>query len=396
MGRVFSARSTDVTLTPYATALLSRFDNYLTKVDPSLGGATRLTSREPDYDALSDAPLVVTVGTPSAKVVRRLEKRAGLHLAFRGAIATTRDHDAVVPLTIFDHWDPRAVASRPVTFDVLVVVTAFNEADVIEQLLERLTAGGIRVHVIDNWSSDATPEILAAFATRGRVTFERFPAPGPSGHFELGRLLRRVEEVAADSGADWVIHHDADEIRESPWPDVPLIDALWAVQQWGYNCIDHTVFNFRPVDNSWSPGDDLASSFPWCQFGDTPADFLQIKGWKPQSTRLTMAENAGHQVMFEGRRVFPYKFLLRHYSIRSQEHGERKILRERQPRWSPEERAKGWHVHYDHYNEETSFLWGRDGLLRFATVDDRYLLERLSGVGMPNNPWEGEGPVVEV
>jgi hypothetical protein len=254
---------------------------------------------------------------------------------------------------------------------------------------------GVHVHVIDNWSNDATPEILERFAAHPAVTWERFPQSGDTGHFELERLLGRVEEVAADSGADWVIHHDADEIRESPWPGVSLVEALWAVQQWGYNCIDHTVFNFRPVDNSWSPGDDLASSFPWCEFGNTPADFLQIKGWKPQATRLSMASNAGHQVQFDGRRVFPYKFLLRHYSIRSQEHGERKILRERQPRWSPDERAKGWHVHYDHYNEQTSFLWKKEGLLRWGTIDEHFLLGRLSGVGMANNPWLGEGPVVD-
>jgi glycosyltransferase involved in cell wall biosynthesis len=395
MGPVFNARPPDVALTPYTSALLSGFDNYLTKVDPSLGALQILTSGEPDYATLTPAALVVALGTPSAKTVRRLEKRAGLHRAFSGALATAREGSDVVPFTLFDRWDVSAVAPRPSTFDVLVVVTTFNEADVIEQLLERLTTGAIRVHVVDNWSTDTTPEILDKFAARGRVTWERFPAAGSSGHFELERLLRRVEEVAADSGADWVIHHDADEIRESPWPGVSLIDALWAVEQWGYNCIDHTVINFRPVDNSWSPGDDLATSFPWCEFGDTPADFLQIKGWKPQATRLSMASNAGHEVKFEGRRVFPYKFLLRHYSIRSQEHGERKILRERQPRWSPEERAKGWHVHYDHYDEQTSFLWKKEGLLRWGTIDEHFLLGRLSGVGMANNPWLGEGPVVD-
>jgi glycosyltransferase involved in cell wall biosynthesis len=288
------------------------------------------------------------------------------------------------------------VPPRPGSFRVLVIVTTFNEADVIEQLLERLSRSGIHVHVIDNWSQDATPAILERFSSRTTVTWERFPASGDTGHFELENLLGRVEEVAAQSGADWVIHHDADEIRESPWRGVSLIDALWAVQQWGYNCIDHTVVNFRPVDNSWSPGDDLASSFPWCQFGDTPADFLQIKGWKPQDHRLTMASNAGHQVQFEGRRVFPYKFLLRHYSIRSQEHGERKILRERKPRWSEQERAKGWHVHYDHYDEQTSFLWSSDGLLRWSDIDERYLLGRLTGVAMANNPWLGEGPINDV
>jgi glycosyltransferase involved in cell wall biosynthesis len=392
---VFRSRHTDYAPTPYTSALVKNFGVYLSKVDPTLGGALTIVDSEPDPTALANSGLAVVLGPHSDRSLRRLRDRTGLHRAFSGGIATNTDQDEFAPITLFDHWDFAAIEERPSSFQVLAIVTAYNEADVIEQLLTRLTADAIRVHVIDNWSDDATPEILERFAAKGTVTWERFPSTGDTGHFELERLLSRVEEVAAESGADWVIHHDADEIRESPWPGVSLIDALWAVEQWGYNCIDHTVFNFRPVDNSWSPGDDLATSFPWCEFGDTPADFLQIKGWKPQAKRLSMASNAGHEVKFDDRRVFPYKFLLRHYSIRSQEHGERKILRERQPRWSPQERAKGWHVHYDHYNEQTSFLWKREGLLRWGTIDDHYLLGRLSGVGMANNPWLGEGPVVD-
>jgi glycosyltransferase involved in cell wall biosynthesis len=392
---VFRSRHTDNAPTPYTSALLENLGVYLNKVDPTLGGALTIVEAEPEPSALANSGLAVVLGPRSDRSLRRLRERTGLHRAFSGGIATNQDRDEFVPITLLDRWDFAKVEKRPSSFHVLAIVTAYNEADVIEQLLARLTADGIRVHVIDNWSDDATPDILERFAAKGAVTWERFPSTGNTGHFELERLLNRVEEVAAESGADWVIHHDADEIRQPPWPGVSLIDALWAVEQWGYNCIDHTVFNFRPVDNSWSPGDDLATSFPWCEFGDTPADFLQIKGWKPQAQRLSMASNAGHEVKFDGRRVFPYKFLLRHYSIRSQEHGERKILRERQPRWSPEERAKGWHVHYDHYNEQTSFLWKKEGLLRWGTIDEHYLLERLSGVGMANNPWLGEGPSVD-
>ncbi len=392
---VVLVRRIDYTLSPYTAALLANFRVYLNKVDATLGAPVIVTAGELDVSPLAAASLAVVVGTRSEGFFHQLSSRTRLHQSFSGAIATNAAGTEFVPVTLFDRWDPAAVGPRPVSFRVLAIVTTYNEADVIEQLLERLSSSGIHVHVIDNWSNDATPEILERFAVRTTVTWERFPQSGDTGHFELEKLLRRVEEVAADSSADWVIHHDADEIRESPWPGVSLIDALWALQRWGYNSIDHTVLNFRPVDNSWSPGDDLASAFAWCEFGDTPADFLQIKGWRPQADRLAMAANAGHQVQFEGRRVFPYKFLLRHYSIRSQEHGERKILRERQPRWSDEERAKGWHVHYDHYDEQTSFLWSSDGLLRWDTIDQHFLLGRLSGVGLANNPWPGEGPAVD-
>ena len=391
---MFRSRPITHSLTPYAAAKLAALGVYVDKVDPTLGEIVTVLNGEPDYGALQATRLAVVVGARNDCWMRRLRQRTGLHESFEGGVATNQDRNEYVPITLLDRWDPTSLPARPDSFRVLVIVTVFNEADVLEQLLARLTQGGAHVHVIDNWSNDATTEIVERFSDSGAVTSEQFPSSGSTGHFELERLLRRVEEVAADSGADWVIHHDADEIRQSPWPDVSLIDALWAVEQWGYNCIDHTVFNFRPVENSWTPGDDLAASFSWGEFGNTPADFLQIKGWKPQETRLDMASNAGHQVQFEGRRIFPYKFLLRHYSIRSQAHGERKILRERQPRWSPEERAKGWHVHYDHYDDSTSFLWDPSTLLRWEGIDEHFLIERLSGVGMTNNPWTGEGPIL--
>ncbi len=392
---ILLVRRFDHDLAAYTSRLLANFAAYLHKVDPELGAPVVVTAGEPDYAALGAAALGGVVGERGEGYLRRVGRRTGLHRSFSGGVATDAAGGGLVPLTLLDRWDPHAVPARPTSFRVLVIVTTYNESDIIEQLLDRLHHDGVDVHVIDNWSTDATPAILERYATNSPVTWERFPAAGDTGHFELEKLLRRVEDVAAQSGADWVIHHDADEIRQSPWPWVSLIDSLLAIEHCGYNCIDHTVLNFRPVDDSWQPGDDLATSFPWCQFGDTPADFLQIKGWKPQATHLSMAANAGHEVKFDGRRVFPYKFLLRHYSIRSQAHGERKVLRERQPRWSEEERAKGWHVHYDHIDEGTSFLWEPEGLERFETIDQRLLLARLSGVGLTHNPWPGEGEVLD-
>ena len=74
---------------------------------------------------------------------------------------------------------------------------------------------------------------------------------------------------------------------------------------------------------------------------------------------------------------------MRHYPIRSQSHGERKIFLERKPRLLPEARARGWHNHYDRHAPGQSFLAAPDGLKPY---DDqffsRYFIERLSGVGI--------------
>ena len=93
---------------------------------------------------------------------------------------------------------------------------------------------------------------------------------------------------------------------------------------------------------------------------------------------------AGHSVEFKERRVFPYKFLLKHYPIRSQSHGERKIFAERKARFSPEEHEMGLHTQYDMYEPECSFLVDPKSLIRFekAKFNEEFLIERLSGIGV--------------
>ena len=75
--------------------------------------------------------------------------------------------------------------------------------------------------------------------------------------------------------------------------------------------------------------------------------------------------------------------MLRHYPIRSQEHGERKVLRDRQPRWNAVERERGWHTQYDQIQTDTTFQWQESDLISFEYFDQQFLLERLTGVGIP-------------
>ena len=361
----------------------------------------RVALVSPDDDRLPDGvEMAVVLGDRQPGWLDAEQARTGLALQFTGrALAGDGRHHGRgdppegLPLTVIDRFDLATVPATPPGFDVLAIVTTYNEADVVGGLVDRLVSGGLRVHVVDNWSDDATPEIVAGRAARlgsGRVVLERFPVEGPSPHFELERLLRRVEEIAHASGADWVVHHDADEIREPPWPVVSLRDAFFAVEHWGFDCVDHTIVNFVPVDDSFEPGGDLAASFSWCALGDSPGHFLQQKAWKPSAAPVVMASTGGHEIVASTRRVFPYKFLTRHYPIRSQAHGERKILGERQSRFSPAERARGWHLHYDHLGDGSSFLGDPAELVPFADLEHRLLVQRLSGVGLAGNPFPGE------
>jgi glycosyltransferase involved in cell wall biosynthesis len=301
-------------------------------------------------------------------------QEAGLHVHFVG------DWDDRRTLVLLPHPQPRN-GQAPPGYRALAVMTAFNEADIIDGILDRLAGEGLEVHFIDNWSSDGTLE--RAEGHRAVVATERFPRRPPR-HYEWKRLLRRVEEIAATAEADWVIHHDADEWRTSPWRGVPMVDALHWVEGAGYNAIDHTVVVHPPTDDGFTPDDDVTRALPYFEFGRRPGHFTQIKAWRPGSMRVDLASSGGHQAVFAGRRVFPVNFLLRHYPIRSQAHGERKVLVERQSRWSPSERRLGWHNQYDLVDGDTVFVRdpGELNLFVEATFHERFLFERLARIGI--------------
>jgi len=256
--------------------------------------------------------------------------------------------------------------TRP--FSVVAIIAARNEADIIEHVVRDLIAQGIDIYYIDDDSTDGTREIVERYVGHGVIGIEGFD--GTPGRFEWERLLRRKEALAQSLEADWFIHHDADEFRESPWPDVSLKQAIGQADAVGCNAIDFCLFEFRPDHDDFVPGTDVRQSLTSYA---PPAfyDLIQIRCWKKQPGPVDLAESGGHQARFPGRRVFPVQFILRHYPVRSQAHGTRKVFEGRLPRFSPAEQAKGWHVQYNAMTAESSFVVSRDALTVFEPREAR-------------------------
>ena len=237
------------------------------------------------------------------------------------------------------------------SFNLIAILSAFNEGDIIFAVIEHLVENDIQVYLIDDSSTDDTVEQAGRWLGRGLLKIETFRAPRPRAgdsdrKYHWFEILRRKEQLATELNADWFMHHDADEIREGPWPGLNLKDAVRWVDRLGYNAIDFKVLNFPPVDDGFRPGTDPRTYF---RFWEESASFdrTQIKCWKSTAAAISMAPFGGHEVRFEGRRVFPIQFLLRHYPIRGQSHGAKKIFGERKGRFLEAERARGWHVQYD-------------------------------------------------
>ena len=145
---------------------------------------------------------------------------------------------------------------------------------------------------------------------------------------------------------------------------IAVVDAL------GFNAIAFQCLDFRPTDDAFQPGDDVRQVLTFCEPA-APYDRVRVNCWKRGSQPVDLVTSGGHEAAFEGRRVFPLPFVLRHYPVRSQHHGERKILHERRPRFRPEERARGWHVQYDGVSVTTGFIRDPQTLARYDAVAQR-------------------------
>lgn len=244
--------------------------------------------------------------------------------------------------------------------DIIAIIAAYNEEDIIAAVLGHLIAQGVGVYLIDDGSTDRTAEIASRFLGRGLVGLEHRPV---GASFAWAELLARKTELARQLSARWFIHHDADEFRESPWPHLNLRDALLAVDAAGYNAVDFEVFNFRPtvpIEVEAAAVDDMSWYEPAADY-----DQVQIKAWRHTERAVDLVSSGGHEAAFEGRVVCPIRFILRHYPIRSQAQARRKVFAERRGRFREDERLRGWHVQYDAFTPSDSFVWRESDLTRF-------------------------------
>ena len=238
---------------------------------------------------------------------------------------------------------------------IVAIVSAFNEGDVIRSVVGDLVENGIDVYLIDNSSTDDTVEQAGFWLGKGLLHIERFPQDAgyperSSREYVWTDILRRKEEIALHLGADWYLHADADEFRESPWEGLSLSQAIRKADASGWSAIHYSLYNFRPIDDSFVRGSDPRECLTAYEPGEW-FDTIQIKTWKNPGQRVDLVSTGGHSVAFPGRKVCPVPFVLRHYPIRGETHGRRKVMAERLGRFAPEEKAKGWHVQYDEFRD---------------------------------------------
>jgi 2-polyprenyl-3-methyl-5-hydroxy-6-metoxy-1,4-benzoquinol methylase len=336
--------------------------------------------------AMEQAAAAVVAGTGTPDELQRRLSAAGLTVLFAGLASSSPDRPKDIPLVILDRSGAAPPSAEPPTeFRVVALIHVFNEADVIAETIRALRRDGVDVYVLDNWSTDDSYELAV---DAGVIGIERCPAEGPTSVLDGPALHRRTEELARELEASWFVHIGADERRRPPWPGVSLRSALAYVDRAGFNCVDHTCLEFCPIDEGFRAGDDVEDYFRHFEFGSRPGHFVHFTAWKSLGLPVELTASYGHDTQFPGRRPFPYKFLNKHYPIRSTEHGRRKVFEERLPRYLPEEVARGLHSHYQGLEPEHPFVLPAHELRLFdgAAFDRDFLIERLSGIGLHRDP----------
>jgi len=243
-------------------------------------------------------------------------------------------------------------------FKVVALLTVYNEEDIVGYVVNYLLSQGIYVHIIDNGSTDSTIYVLNRIDDDKLVIdlSQKELAYVDGEHVFALRDILIYETKLANTvykDFDWIIHYDADEIRISPWSTLSLKDGIQKVDDAGYNAINFVVVDFVPTDNDYQGSPE--SHFSWCRIR-TPRPNYQVKAVKNHPS-IDMVSTFCHNIQREARLVYPDVFITKHYSIRSQQHGELKVFQSRQKQFSKAEKQCRAHVQYDHLNVGDNFIF---------------------------------------
>lgn len=220
---------------------------------------------------------------------------------------------------------------------VVAILAVRNEEHYLERCFRHLREQGLHVAVIDNESTDRTPEIIRSLAPGLLVHHEVHPYPG---YYNWQSILRRKESLAREIEADWFMHLDADEIPESPFPGMSLAEALRRIDEAGCSAANFNEFVFVPTsdEQSWE-GLDYVAGMSWYYFFE-PRPVRLVRAWKKTSTPADIASSGGHDARFPGRVIASNAFVLRHYLTLSRRHF---IAKYGSRVFAQDELAQGWH-----------------------------------------------------
>lgn len=246
---------------------------------------------------------------------------------------------------------------------VVAILATYNEERFIAGCLENLIRQGVDIYLIDNSSTDHTVDIASQYLGRGLINIENFPR---SDQYSWRPILERKEQLAATLAADWFIHLDADEMRLPPRSDLTLAGALAQAENQGYNAVNFMEFTFVPTRQSPDHDHPNFQTTMRRYYPFLPSFPHRLNAWQSQPKPIELAWSGGHQVRFQGLRMYPVSFPMRHYLFLSVPHAIRKYV---QQSYDPAEIANGWHRARAQLRAENIMLQDEEELLPYFSDD---------------------------
>lgn len=222
--------------------------------------------------------------------------------------------------------------------NIVALLGVRNEAIYMPYCLAHLVAQGIQVVIIDNDSTDDTLAIAKQWLGKGVIGIEHYPY---QGFYDWQGILNFKMDVASRYKAEWYIHHDADEIRQTADGVETLSQAIARIDDAGYNAIDFLEFVFIPTDKTQNyVGTNYVQTMKYAYYFQ-PNPLHRVNAWK-SGYDVNITSTGGHRAEFEGRLLAEEKLILRHYPVLSWQQLADKYTKQRI--YSQQEvEEKGWH-----------------------------------------------------
>jgi glycosyltransferase involved in cell wall biosynthesis len=221
---------------------------------------------------------------------------------------------------------------------VVAMIQTYNERRFIAGCIEHLRGQGVDVYLIDDASTDDTVAIAERYLGRGVIAIECLP---PHEVHDWREICRRKERLADTLDADWLIHHDADEIRVAVAPRRSLAQALAEYDEAGYNAVNFLEFTFVPTRESPDHDHSFFQRTMRSYYAFAPRFPARLNAFKRQDGPIELAWSGGHQVRFDGLAMAPRSLYMRHYLFLSHQQAIEKYVRHRP--FARETIAAGWH-----------------------------------------------------
>lgn len=251
----------------------------------------------------------------------------------------------------------------------IIIMTTYNDHDIIEAIIRENDRLGYEQIIIDNWSSDGTWKIIENLKVElnSILDIKHFPDEGPTNDYQWKLMLDLKAKIALNFKGRWIIHQDSDEITIPPFYNHEVKYILNAIKIMGYNTVSLRMLDFTPIDNSFTIGNPV-SHFEYYRISPIISYGLQNKIWLQGDDLVDLSCMGGHDVAFKGKDVFPIRLPRFHYSIRSIDHAKSKYSPKRLERSESERTELGWHTHVEVKITE-KIIYSKDELIKYDFND---------------------------